>query len=57
MGDIDGPAVASQVYEEILKKDVLDLDDIPYAVDKAVTLLREKGVPPSRWATFIHIGA
>jgi hypothetical protein len=57
MGDIDGPAVASQVFEQILKKDVLDLDDVPYAVDRAVALLRERGAPPSRWATFIHIGA
>jgi hypothetical protein len=57
MGDLDGPFIAKEVYGELLRKPVLELDDIPYAVDAAVHQLRATGVPPSRWATFIHMGA
>jgi hypothetical protein len=57
MSDYDGPRVAQWVYEALLKKDTLELDDIPYALDLAVRRLREEGVPASRWATFMHIGA
>jgi hypothetical protein len=57
MGDVDGPTVASQVYEEMLTKSELNLDDIPYALDRSVGVLRARGIPPCRWATFVHIGA
>ena len=57
MNDADGPIVAQRVYEELLQKVNVDLEDIPYALDSAVQSLRRKGVPPSRWATFIHMGA
>jgi hypothetical protein len=56
MGDDDGPAIANSIYEALLEGEVLNLDAVPYALDEAVGALREKGVPPSRWATFIHIG-
>jgi hypothetical protein len=56
MHDEDGPQVAQRVYERLLEKDCLDLDDIPYALDDAVRHLRELGVPASRWALFVHMG-
>jgi hypothetical protein len=56
MEDVDGPIVASWVYDAILRAQGLDLDDIPYALDEAVCRLREEGVPASRWAAFVHMG-
>ena len=57
MGDEDGPFVAEIVYRELMKGDTLDCDSVPYALDDAVQQLRQQGVPPYRWATFIHMGA
>jgi CHAT domain-containing protein len=58
MGDIDGPLVAETVYRELFAHDgdVLDFDVIPYALDLAVRKLRDQGLEPSRWATYVHIG-
>jgi hypothetical protein len=56
MNDEDGPAVARRVYQTLFEKETLDLDDIPYALDDAVRMLREAGVPASRWALFVHMG-
>jgi hypothetical protein len=56
MADPDGPAVAKHVWDYILKHDTFDLDHVPYALDEAVQLLRDKGVPASRWALFMHMG-
>jgi hypothetical protein len=57
MNDVDGPLMAKWFYEAILEKEVIELDDIPYALDQAVLRLRETGVSPNRWATFAHFGA
>jgi hypothetical protein len=57
MGDVDGPTVAKHFYKELMKKESIEFDDIPHALDFAVQSLREEGVPPHRWATFIHMGA
>jgi hypothetical protein len=57
MGDDDGPLVAQRIYEALLQEEIIDLGSIPYALDAAVTELRKSGVPASRWATFVHIGA
>jgi hypothetical protein len=57
MGDVDGPTVAVSVYEELFKNDELDPRVIPYALDDAVQRLRNLGISPHRWATFVHIGA
>jgi CHAT domain-containing protein len=57
MSDLDGPEITQSVYEALLQKEVFDLEDIPYALDAAVRKLRDSGVPPHRWATFIHMGA
>jgi hypothetical protein len=57
MGDDDGPAVAKMVYEMLFAEEALDADAVPYALDAAVQQLRKRGLPPSRWATFIHVGA
>lgn len=59
MGDIDGPAVAKRVYEEIFGGDseYIDPDSIPYALDAAVGELRQRKLHPSRWAPCnIHLG-
>jgi hypothetical protein len=61
MGDIDGPVVAETVYGQLFRDEqdheMLDLDLVPYALDDAVRKLREAGLPPSRWATYVHLGA
>lgn len=57
MGDVDGPIIAQKVYEELFSRENLELDDIPYALEAAVQELRDQEVSPSRWATFIHMGA
>jgi hypothetical protein len=57
MHDHDGPQMAQWVYEALLENDVLELDDIPYALDEAVQKLRHTGASPYRWATFVHLGA
>jgi hypothetical protein len=57
MGDVDGPTVAKHFYKELVKKESIEFDDIPHALDFAVQSLRKEGVPPHRWATFIHMGA
>jgi hypothetical protein len=57
MGDMDGPRMACWFYEALLRADNLDLNDIPYALDEAVSKLRDSGVAADRWATFIHVGA
>jgi hypothetical protein len=56
MSDEDGPNVAQHVYDKIFQGTVFDLDDIPYALDGAVRMLRAPGVSPSRWALFVHMG-
>jgi hypothetical protein len=58
MGDVDGPVVAREVYTDLFdgEGEFLDPDAIPYALDAAVTRLRERGLHPSRWAPYIHLG-
>jgi hypothetical protein len=58
MNDADGPSVARRFYENLFAHwDVITLEAVPYALDYAVAELRKSGVPPERWATFIHMGA
>jgi hypothetical protein len=57
MQDIDGPIIAKQVYESLLEKEVICIDDVPYALDDAVACLRRDGADYYRWATFVHMGA
>lgn len=63
MADVDGPQVARVVYEAIFKTEDnasstnIDPDSVAYGLDEAVRQLREAGVPPERWATFVHYGA
>jgi hypothetical protein len=56
MNDVDGPLVASKVYEELFRNEIVDLEAIPYALDDAVQELRRNGVSPNRWATYVHVG-
>jgi hypothetical protein len=57
MNDLDGPFVAQRIYRDIFRDGFLDLHAVPYALDAAVRELQETGVHPSRWATYVHIGA
>jgi hypothetical protein len=57
MYDADGPLIAQWVYEALFEKESLDLKHIPYVLDEATQRLRLRGVPASRWATFMHMGA
>jgi hypothetical protein len=57
MHDVDGPCIAGLFYQKLFESMTFDADAIPFALDYAVTELRKKGVPPERWATFIHMGA
>jgi hypothetical protein len=57
MNDIDGPFMAERVYKLVFSDRRLGLDEVPYALDAAVRELREMGVPPHRWATYVHWGA
>jgi hypothetical protein len=56
MCDKDGPKVARQFYSSLFERDRVNLDDIAYALDDAVQVLRKSKVPASRWASFMHIG-
>lgn len=58
MSDVDGPVVARRVYAQLFAGDseFLDPDAIPYALDAAVGQLRAKGLHPSRWAPYVHLG-
>jgi hypothetical protein len=49
--------VAEGFYRELLRKETIEADDVAYALDVAVTGLRESGLPTPRWMPFIHIGA
>jgi hypothetical protein len=57
MYDQDGPKMAEWFYEALFEKETVQLDDIPYALDKAVQKLRAAGAPAVRWATYMHWGA
>ncbi len=57
MNDEDGPVVAKIVYSELMKEQFWDPDVIPFALDLAIRTLRRSGVPPYRWAPYIHMGA
>jgi hypothetical protein len=57
MTDVDGPSVASSVYGAFFKEGTFDLNDVPYALDDAVQILRDQRVEARRWAVFVHMGA
>jgi hypothetical protein len=49
--------IARWFYEDLLSKKVIDSDSVAYALDIAVSKLRDSGVTPERWAPFVHIGS
>lgn len=57
MDDFDGPFVARCVYKAICRDGKMDFSVVHWALDSAVRELRESGAHPSRWATYVHIGA
>jgi hypothetical protein len=57
MNDRDGPYLTEIFYQKLFATETVDVDSIAYTLDEAVTTLRESGVPPERWATFVHMGA
>jgi hypothetical protein len=60
MRDLEGPKIAERIYSALFKdgadSEFLDPDDVPYALDDAVSKLRDSGLDPSFWATYVHIG-
>jgi hypothetical protein len=58
MEDVDGPMIAASVYKRLFDgcSDLLQPDDIAYALDEAVQELRKSHPEPSRWATYVHLG-
>jgi hypothetical protein len=58
MNDNDGPEVAATVYQDLFRRTtkVPDPDTIPRALDAATRDMRQRGLHPSRWATYIHMG-
>lgn len=56
MDDADGPEVARVVYREMFKSGTCNYEAVPYALELAVQQLRDKGIHPSRWATYVHMG-
>jgi hypothetical protein len=58
MNDLDGPEVATLVYQILFaeKTKLPHPDIIPRALDAATRNMRERGIHPSRWATYIHMG-
>lgn len=56
INDEDGPRIAQAVYTRLFQTEYLDLDAIPFALDAAVSKLRQEGAPPSRWVPYIHMG-
>jgi hypothetical protein len=58
MEDVDGPTIAKLVYKDVFRTDSkeVDADDVPYALDAAMQVLRKMHPEPSRWAPYIHLG-
>lgn len=58
MRDVDGPRLAQVFYRELFTEtqDQLHPDVVAHALSAAVKELRRLGLPPHRWAPYIHIG-
>jgi hypothetical protein len=60
MRDLEGPIVAESIYSALFPAgddaEFLDPDAVPYALDDAIRKLRDSGLDPSFWATYVHIG-
>ncbi|CAL1706380.1 unnamed protein product [Somion occarium] len=54
--DEDGPIVARDVYEHLLKGGKPDASEAALALHNAVCKLRAQGASVLRWAPFIHLG-
>ncbi|KDQ58775.1 hypothetical protein JAAARDRAFT_34630 [Jaapia argillacea MUCL 33604] len=57
MGDSDGPVIAQHVYSKLLQAGgVINPAVIAFAVDEGVRSLQDRGIAPSRWAPYVHMG-
>lgn len=58
MDDVDGPVVAQVVYEALFvgEGNHVHFNTAPAALNRAVKMLRDRGVNPMRWAPYVHIG-
>lgn len=56
MRDDDGPVLAGEFYKHLLREGRGDIRHSAMALNTATKALREAGVPPDRWATYVHIG-
>jgi hypothetical protein len=55
----DRDFVVEELYDQLLSnaRGTFGVHDIAYALDHAVAKLRKKGLHPTRWALFMHMGA
>ena len=60
MADQDGPDIAREIYERLFIKEGGEmrsqLEDTAVALDTVMNLMRKDGLPPSRWAQYVHYG-
>ena len=68
MNDEDGPDLAQAVYGNFFAPASLVrqmesacppggiLSEIPYHLDHMAQQMRDRGLPPHRWALFVHFG-
>ena len=63
MDDEDGPRISRAIYQKMYSrwneessKFMLDLDSIAYALDDVAQEMRREGLPPSKWAQYVHFG-
>jgi len=59
MEDEDGPIVSKEFYKYMFRElgNKVDFRDSAEALQRAVCVMKETGVPLKRWITFVHIGA
>lgn len=58
MSDKDGPELSRDFYEYMLRQGLenVDIRDSATSLHLAVDAMKKRGVPMSRWSTFIHVG-
>jgi hypothetical protein len=58
MADVDGPMVTESVYKRMFdsSSELINPNDVAYALDAAVQELRIVHPDPNRWAPYIHLG-
>ncbi|KZS99797.1 uncharacterized protein LAESUDRAFT_70512 [Laetiporus sulphureus 93-53] len=56
ISDADAPKLAEEFYRQLFQSGSVDFNDTAQCLHDAVKQCRLSGVPPLRWAPFIHMG-